>query len=455
MDRDPPGPRDGLFGLRLSRRLANEPLAFLTELGRAYGDLAFFRIGPLRVYLANHPDLIRDVLVTRGRLFRKAPRLLAFLRPVDGNGLLLAEGDWWLRQRRRLQPAFAAPRLAHHAPAMVDCTRRAVEGWSPGRVIDIEGAMRQLTLTVVARTLFGVDLGERAAGLSRAGRVLSEVLPREMASPLRLPDWLPLPGRRRKRRALRVLEDFIRDLIRRRRASTAADEDLLTVLLGAADPDGDGPALTDRQVRDEVMTLFHAGHETAAVALTWVWYLLARHPEAGDRVAREVDAVLGRRPATMADVARLRFTEMTIKEAMRLYPPTWVVFTRQALADVELGGYRLPRGAWVYLSPYVTHHDPRFFPDPERFDPERFAPGRVGQAPAHAYFPFGAGPHVCIGSTFALTLMTLTVATVLQRFRLALPPGQKDVVPVVDLTLRPRGGLRLRVERRPPAAAVG
>ncbi|MBV9122896.1 MAG: cytochrome P450, partial [Planctomycetes bacterium] len=407
MSRFPPGPRDGWFGLRLSRRLAHEPLAFLTELGRTYGDLAFFRLGPLPVYLANHPDLIHQVLVTQGRCFRKAPRLLAFLRRVDGNGLLVAEGPWWLRQRRRLQPAFAPHRLAHYAEGMVHCIQRTIAGWSPGREIDVEAEMRQLALSVLARTMFGLDLGERAAPLCRAGRVLAEILPQEMAAPLTLPDWLPLPGRRRKRQAIRAFQDVVQDIVGRRGTSPTGD-DYLALLLRPSAPGEANPALTDRQVRDEVMTLLHAGHETTGAALTWVWYLLTRHPETADRVIREIDTVLGPRSATLEAVARLAFTERTIKEALRLYPPTWVIFTRKAVGDIELGGYRIPRGAWVYLSPYVTHHDPRFFPDPERFDPDRFAPGRVGQVPARAYFPFGAGPHVCIGSTFAMTLMTLT-----------------------------------------------
>jgi cytochrome P450 len=284
--------------------------------------------------------------------------------------------------------------------------------------------------------------------------VLSDVAIYEMTHALRLPTWLPTPYQRRKRWAMRLLDDTIRRIIRERRATGEDRGDLLSMLLLAVDNEDDGQGMTDEQARDEAMTLLLAGHDTTAAGLVWTWYLLARHPEVAARVVEEIDQVLGDRTATAADVPQLRYTEMVLKESLRMYPPAIGTFNRQAITDVEIGGYLLKKGALVHILSYVLHHDERWFPEPERFDPERFAPGRVEAIPPYAYVPFGAGPRVCIGNTFAMLEMTLILATILRQFHPTLAPGQGKPRRLVQMSLRPEGGLRLCWTRRTPDRAL-
>jgi cytochrome P450 len=319
------------------------------------------------------------------------------------------------------------------------------------------GVMTHLTLTIIARTLFDVDVADQAKKLGDAVAVLGAVLKGDFSSFFLLPDWLPLPSKRRRRRALRTLDEFVWKTIRERRAAGVDKGDLLSMLLLAQDEEGDGGGMTDQQVRDEALTLFNAGHDSTAAALAWVWYCIATHPEVEAKLLAEVDAVLGDRTAGYEDVQRLPYVEMVVKETLRLYPATVALFTRESVEEVEVGGYRVPKGAWVYLFPWMTQRDPRFFDNPETFDPDRFAPGRAERIPQYAYFPFGGGPHVCIGNTFASMEMVLIVATMLQRYRLALAPGQGAVVPEVHVAIRPRGGLRMKALRRtaPAPASSG
>jgi cytochrome P450 len=443
----PPGPTDWLFGLRLLGRLRRDLLGFATELRDRYGDLVLVRFGPIRAFFVNHPDLIRDVLVSHAARFRKLPRQMRVLARVNGNSVVVTEGDFWLRQRRLVQPAFHPRRFDRYAEAVVADTARMLQRWPAAGVVDIAEEMTRLTLAVVARTFFDLELSDQADHLAEQVRVLSEGLVRQFNALVPLPDWLPLPGRRRWRRALQVVDSLIGETIRQRRATGEDRGDLLSMLLLASDEEGDRTGLTDRQARDEALALFLAGHDSTAAALTWLWYLLARHPEVQARLAAEVRQVLGERPATWQDVPRLSYTKMVLEESLRLYPPNVALFVRQALADVEVGGFVIPRGAWVFIFPYVVHRDGRFFPQPERFDPERFAPDRQASRPAYAYFPFGGGPHLCLGSPFALMLFTLVAATVVQQFRLTLAPGQGPVEPELHIAIRPRGGLRLALSR--------
>jgi cytochrome P450 len=459
MSRVPPGPKDWLCGLGNVNRLRKEPLRFLLDLGRTYGDFSRFRVPlpPFYIYLVNNPDLIRDVLVTRAKSFRKIAKATRVLKRIAGDGLLISEGDLWLRQRRLVQPAFHGSRMRRYAEVVVAHTRRMLDLWSRtgfkpvpphGALVNMPEEMRQLTLAIIARALFDVELTGRAAQLSEVSRILTETTFREVVSLFTLPDWLPLPSKRRKRWALETLDQLICEIIRGRRASGEDRGDLLSMLLLAVDEEGDRRGMTDQQARDEAKSLFLAGHDTAAAALTWVWYAIARHPGVETRLDQEVKAVLGERPATIEDLPRLAYTGMVVKESLRLYPPIWDLTTREAVSNVELGGYELPRGSWIAIAPYVTQRDPRFFANPDRFDPERFAVGRVEQIPPHAYVPFGAGPHVCIGNTFAIMEMTLVVATILQQFRVALAPGQREVELEPDIMLRPRGGLQMAVSKR-------
>jgi cytochrome P450 len=444
--RNPPGPKTGFLGLANLRRMRDELLGFPTELARTYGDLVCVRMGPERLYFANHPAFVREILITRGKSFRKLPRILRAFRSIDGNGLVLSEGDFWLRQRRLVQPAFSTKRFDGYAKTAVDCTREMVESWRAGTEIEISAEMRRLALRIIARTMFDAEIIDVEGRIGSAIETLSEIVTRQTAKLIQWPEWLPLPDNRRKRRATKVLDEIIRRVIRERRASGEDKGDLLSMLLKAVDEEGDGTGMTDEQARDEAITLFNAGQDTTAAGLTWLWYLVATCPEAEEKLRDEAQTALGDRPATYADLPSLPYTAMVVKESLRLFPPTWALIPRVAVEDVPMGDYVIRKGGWVYIYPWVIHRDPRFFPDPEQFDPERFATGRVEKIPQHAYIPFGAGPHLCIGNTFAQMEMVLAVSTVVPRFRLALPPNSPPIVLEPHVAIRPRGGLRMRVE---------
>jgi cytochrome P450 len=436
----PPGPRDWCFGLTIGNRLRTRTLELITDVSRNYGDLAYFRVLHYQIYVPNHPALVREVLVHKAKHFSKVATSTRVLSQIDGQGLTVSQGDFWLRQRRLVQPAFHARRLARYADITVEYTRRMTERWRPGVAFNAADEMTHVALDVIAKALFDVEIGAEVDQLREAVRIFAETLFNEISAPFTLPDWLPLPAKRRKRWAIRTVDALIRDIIRARRATREDKNDLLSMLLLAVD---EGTGMTDEQARDEALTLFRGGHDTTAAGLAWTWYSIASHPEVQARLIEEVDAVLGDRPATYADLPRLPYTEMVVKESLRLYPPVWALFGREPHADVELGGYVLPRGAQVIIFPWGIHRNPRFFEDPEKFDPGRFAPERVKELTPDAYIPYGLGPHLCIGAGFANMQMVLTVATVLQRFRLALAPNQGPVEAEPHVAIRPKGGLAM------------
>ncbi len=455
--RYPPGPLNfnAMFGLtwRHAFRLWRNTIGFLDDM-RKYGDISFFRLFTVRAYIVNHPDLIRQVLVTERDKFRKLPRDVRAIRQITGRGIIVSEGDFWLRQRRLVQPAFHASRMSHYANVSVQQTQQLLDRWRDRVQVDVPAEMSDLTMRISAETMFDIQLDAKNGEFVEAARVLSDTFMREIHSIFTLPDALPLPSKNRKRAALQTFDRLVRDIIEQRRASGQDKGDLLSMLLLAVDQEGDGTGMTDQQVRDEAMTLFTAAFHANSMALTWTWYLLAKHPDVCRRMTEEIDGVLGQRTATLADVERLPYTQAVLKESLRLYPPAWALFCRQALAEVELGGYRVRRGSWVFLFPYVTQRDSRFFPDPERFDPERFSPERAKDIPQYAYFPFGAGPRACIGNAFAMMEMTLIIATLTQHLHLALLPDQPTVQIEPLLALRPRGGLTMNITRRHSPQAV-
>jgi cytochrome P450 len=448
----PPGPRDWLLGIPQINRLNADLLGYYSNLARTYGDTVFLRLGPFRDYIFFHPEQIREVLVTKARHFVKLPRLRQILARLDGDGLVFSEGDFWLRQRRLVQPAFHARRLEGYGQAMVDRALALLQRWHVelgGAVsVDFERAMTDLTLEVVAATLFGSEPGAEPAELGAAVATLSETFMNEVQAPFLLPDWLPTRAKNRKRRAIRFLNETVDRIIRTRRASGTDRNDLLSMLLLAVDEEGDGRGMSDHQARHEAMTLFVAGHDTTAAGLTWIGYVLSTYSDVAAKATREVDAALNGRPPTFADIPALGYVERVVKETLRLYPPAIGVFSRQATDDVEIGGYLLKKGSMVQMLSYVTHRDARWFPEPERFDPDRFAPGRAEAIPPLAYFPFGGGPRVCIGNQFAMTEMTLITATLLQSLQFELAPDQGPVKLNPRLSLRPADGLRLRLTRR-------
>jgi cytochrome P450 len=429
----PPGPRRGL---PFSRLLAfrRDPLSFLERVHRAHGDVVAFHFGPRPVYLLAHPELVRDVLVTNHRNFIKS-RALQRARVVLGNGLLTSEGDAHLRQRRLAQPAFHRERIAALGDTMAAYAERAADGWRAGETLDVTREMNRLTLAIAGKTLFGADVQDEA---DEIGRALTDTLAafKRLTNPLGpLLDRLPVPGTLRVRRATERLDATVYRMVRERRASGEDRGDLLSMLLAARDEEGDGGGMTDLQLRDEALTLFLAGHETTANALAWTWHLLALNPDAEARLHAELDAVLGGRAPASADLPRLPYTRAVLAESMRLFPPAWAI-GRQPLEDFEAGGYRVRAGTVVLLSPWVTHRDERWWPDPLRFDPERWTAEREAAQPRFAYFPFGGGPRKCIGEGFAWTEGILLLATLARRWRFRHAPGVRvGTQPLI--TLRP------------------
>lgn len=409
-----------------------------------YGDLYHVKSDGPGLFVVRHPDHLRDVLVTHASKYTKTHSAFRQLATVLGDGLLNSDGDAWRRQRRLVQPAFSKQRLESYAVAMADEARRAVDGWRDGETREVSRDMMELTLRVVNRTLFGHDVSGDVGDVSDAMRTFQSVLSR----PDLLPAWMPSPWRARTERAVATLDRIIYGMIDRRRADgpPSGPVDLLQMLVTAKDDEGDGGGLSRQEMRDQLVTLFLAGHETTSHALTWTLYLLSQNPSAESALHAELDAVLQGRAPTVADLDALPWTEQVIKESMRLYPPVYMV-ARQAAEDTVIGEYRIPRGSEVVLWIYHTHRDPRWFPDHASFRPERFAPEEEAKLPRLAWVPFGAGPRACVGKAFAMIEAKLLLATIAQRFRLELAPNHPvEVLPRV--TLVPKHGMKMIAHAR-------
>jgi cytochrome P450 len=441
----PPGPRRRVPALD-ALRLGRDPLAFLTALRDQYGDIARVPLGTETLYLFSHPDLIRDVLITNHRNFHKG-RGLERAKILLGDGLLTSEDEFHLRQRRLSQPAFHRQRVAAYGATMAAYAASRRDRWHAGDVIDAHKEMMAVTLAIVGKTLFDADVEDEAAEIGEALATTFEAFNFGFFLPFsQLLDRLPLPKTRRFRRGRARLDATIFRLIDERRRAPTDRGDLLSMLLTAQDTEGDGGVMTDLQLRDEAMTIFLAGHETTANALTWTWYLLSQHPDVEARLHAEIDSALGDRLATADDLATLPYTRMVLAESMRLYPPAWIL-GRRAIGPYEVSGYTIPARSIVITCPYVMHRDPRWFPEPDRFDPERFSPERQAERPKFAYFPFGGGPRVCIGEQFAWMEGVIVLATIAQRWRLRLVPGHPVAMQPI-ITLRPKFGMRMSVEPR-------
>ncbi|MGI8496920.1 MAG: cytochrome P450 [Gemmatimonadaceae bacterium] len=442
----PPGPRRRFPGQNLAG-FTRDRLGFLTRLAREHGDIARIRIGPQALVLLSHPDHIRDVLITHNRNFVKG-RGVERSKRLLGNGLLTSEGDFHLRQRRLAQPAFHRERIAAYGDTMASYAARAADGWRDGQTLNIPVVAGQLTLAIAAKTLFDTNLEDEAREIGEALSTVIGLFNIALLPFSEVMDRLPLPWTRRFNRARERLDATIYRLIASRHESGEDRGDLLSMLMMARDTEQDGGRMSDEQLRDEAMTLLMAGHETTAVALAWSWYLLSRHPEVEARMLAEVDAALGARLPTSADVARLPYTRMVLAESMRLFPPAWALSYR-ALDDQPMGGYVIPRNTVVLMSQYVVHRDPRFYEDPERFDPERWTPEAQARRLRFAYFPFGGGPRQCIGEAFAWMEGVLVLATVAQRVRLV-RADDRPVQPNPLFTLRPKGEMTMvaRVRNR-------
>jgi cytochrome P450 len=443
----PPGPK-GHFLIGNTLQILRAPFDFPVRCLGEYGPIVRLRLGTLVFYLVADPDAIEQVLRRDSRLFikDKGTRLLSgFL----GQGLVTSEGELWRRQRRLAQPAFQLDQIQKYGAVMVDYALRLLADWRPGQTRNIHADMNRLTMEIAAQTLLGASVAGQADRVGQAMTAIMEYFG-GWASLLPWLGWLPTPTNRRYRRACRELDAVMYDTIARRRAEgETPGDDLLSRLLAARDDDGS--RMTDAQLRDELVTLFLAGHETTALALSFCFYLLAQHPEAEARLLAELDEVLKGPTPTAQVVPRLRYTEWVVRESMRLYPPVPSI-GREALQDCEVAGYHVPRGTQLALVQWVVHRDERWFDDPEAFRPERWDNDLARRLPRGAYFPFGDGPRICIGKEFAMLEAILVLATVAQRHRLALAPGFRlELLPSV--TLRPRHGVAMVVGERSAAGS--
>ena len=429
--------------------IRRDSLAFLMGVFREYGDVVRYKLGPVGSHLVAHPDAVKYVLQEHVKNFTKDHISYGMLRRVAGNGLVTSQGDFWLRQRRLAQPAFHRQRIAALGAQIVSATEELLAAWEPrladGRAFEVGEEMMRLALRIASEALFGANMQAQASAVSHSFNILSAQLVARFRSFNILPPVLPTRADRAWRAAVAELDRVVYGLIAERRRRAEDTGDLLSMLMLARDEET-GEQMDDRQLRDEVLTMLVAGHETTATALTWVWAMLDRHPQAAARLHAELDTVLEGRAPTVADAPKLAYTRMVIDETMRLYPPLYIM-SRKVREEDEIGGFRIPAGSSVDVSPYVTHRHPAFWEEPERFDPERFTPERAAARHKYAYVPFSTGPRMCIGNSFALLEATLVLATVAQRYRLRVREGH-TLAPSPLLTLRPKDGLPVHLERR-------
>jgi cytochrome P450 len=430
----------------------SDPLAFLTEITQRHGDVVTFRLGSKLVTQVNDPEWIRQILVTDHANFKKTG-VLERARPVLGNGLVSSDGETHKRQRRLVQPAFSPKRVLNYAGAMTDAAVASSSSWQDGKTVDIADEMLKLTLDIVTRSLFNVDARDVADEIEHSITVVLRHFARLLTVPYAgLLSKLPLPSTREFQAAQECLDQFVYRIIAERRRSGEDHGDVLSILLSALDVEGDGKGLDDRQVRDQVMTLFSAGHETIATALAWTWYCLARHPHVESRFHEELDRELNGRIPTADDLPKLRYTRMVLAESMRLFPPVWAI-TRQATSDYQIASYTIPAGSIVGMSQYLVHHDSRHYQVPETFDPNRWEDDAARSRPKFSYFPFGGGPRLCIGESFSWMEGVLVLATLGQNWTMDLVTSHPiDFQPL--LTLRPRHGIRVTIRDR-RVATVG
>jgi len=422
--------------------MQQNPLDYFTDMARKYGDVFGMRIGNFRSFFVNHPDLIEDVLVKNARLYHKG-RILQANKYLFGEGLLTSEGDFWLRQRRLAQPAFHRARVEAYAATMVEYAQEHAAGWQAGQERDIHEEMMQLALRIVGKTLFDADVTRDAKEVGETLDLLLR-LAANFGRTILVPLWVPTPRNIRAKLGIKRLEKVIYRIIAEKRASGRDTGDLLSLLLAVQDEDG--TRMNDRQLRDETITLFLAGHETTANTLSWTWWLLAQHPAVERKFHEELHGVLGGRAPALQDLPRLPYLNLVLTESLRLYPTAWGM-ARLAIEEHEIAGYPVHPKNGVAFAQWVVHRDARWFDAPLEFRPERWENGLAKQLPRFAYFPFGGGPRQCIGNQFALMEASLVLATLGQKFRFALVPGHK-VTPLASITLRPRDGIRVRLEPR-------
>jgi cytochrome P450 len=441
----PPGPKGApLLGLAL--QVLRDPLGTLVRVAREYGDIVCIPVFRHYRILLNHPDFIEQVCIVQHAKFHKSTLTKDVTQRLLGQGLLISEGDFWRRQRRLAQPAFHKTRIAGYGATMVECAQTHMSGWQGGGVREITQEMMAMTLDIAVRTLFGTTLSVKAEEVGTSLGFLMRYSMRKARSPIKIPESWPTPKNRRADRETQFLDSLVYGIIKERQAEGAGHphNDLLAMLMSAMDEDG--TQMTPKQLRDETMTLFLAGHETTALTLSWTWYALSENPAVETRLHEELQRVLGGRAPVVADLEQLPYMRAVINEVLRLYPAAYIL-ARTSIAPCTIGGYDFPVDTTFIMSQWVTHRDARHFVEPEAFRPERWMDGLENRLPAGAYFPFGDGPRRCIGQGFALLELGMVIATVAQRFRFRLVPGHR-VVPDPLVTLRAKYGIRMTVEER-------
>lgn len=441
--RTPPRAR-GIPILGVLPQLRHGPLNFFLKMALEYGDVVQLDLGPARFYLVSHPDLLKSIFLDNQKGYAKG---YDKAKPLLGEGLVTSEGDLWKRQRRLMAPLFQRQHLNSLLPIMAQATQEWIERLharkNTAQPLDLAAEFMLLTQTIILRTMFSTDIGARAGEISAAFSSTLEYLNTILLSPISYADRLPTPTNRRFHRSLKYLDGIIYEMIEKRRANPGEQHDLLATLLTAKDEET-GEGMSNRQLRDEVMTIFLAGHETTATLLTWTCFLLSRHPAEEAKVRAEFSTILAGRTAASDDIDKLTYTRQVLDEALRLYPPAWM-FARQSVAENILGEFRIPARATLMISPYVTHRLPAFWEQPDRFDPARFTPENIANRPKFAYFPFGGGARTCIGSQFALMEAPLLLSMLMQNFRFDLVPD-RPVIPQPVATLRPRNGLWMTLQ---------
>jgi cytochrome P450 len=443
----PPGPK-GLPVLGSALSLRRDVLGMLTRVAREYGDIAHIPLLLQSRILVSSPEWIEDLIVRQPQKFDKGPGLKDASRRLLGQGLLTSEGELWRRQRRLAQPAFHRQRIGEYAQVMVEQAAAHTRDWREGETRDMAEEMMALTLMIAVKTLFGIEFTEEAKRVGPAVTLLMRYQLGRLRSPLKIPMHWPTPSNLRAERAYQFLDSLVYGIIEERRRRRDAGEpegrDVLSLLMNAMDEDGS--RMTAKQLRDEVMTLFIAGHETTAVTLGWLWHLLAHHPQVEARLCEELQNVLGGRAPTPEDLARMPYLDAVVHEVLRLYPAAYVL-QRTSVEPFDLAGYHFPVNTTVIMSQWIVHRDPRLFDAPEEFRPERWLDGLESRLHPYAYFPFGGGPRRCIGQIFALMEAALVAATLAQKFRFTEPEGT-SAVPEPLVTLRAKGGLPMKVEVR-------
>jgi cytochrome P450 len=438
----PPGPKGSWIG-GSARHFAQRRLDFFLDVAREFGPISSFRFGPRRIFLITDPDLIEQVLVTDAKHYIKHFGARAY-KPVLGNGLVTSEGDFWLRQRRLSQPAFLKARLLAYAPLMAELTDRMLADWAHGETVDVHYQFSALTSAIALKTLFDLDDAGDRERFTETLRLAFDLMSLRFKRLFRPPSWLPTPTNLRLKRAVAELRQVVDGFIAQGRARKEPGDDLLSRLVAARDDDG--TQMSDDQLRDEMMTLYLAGHETTALTLSWSWYVISQHPQVEEKLVAEWQRVLNGRTPAADDLAHLPYTDAVIAEAMRVFPPVYLI-GREATRDLELGGYRVKKGYTIFMSQWVNHRSAEHFPNPEKFQPERWQDGLAKRLPKYAYFPFGGGQRVCIGNTFAQMEAAIILAAVGQKYRFTLEPEAViDVNP--QITLLPLYGIPAPLQRR-------